>query len=402
MEDELMGISKRIMDMKFSEIRKLIPFANEAKEKGIKVYHLNIGQPDVKTPEEFFEAVNNYKGETLKYENSQGMMELIESIVKYYKEINIDCNKEDIYITNGASEGILFALMTICDFGDEIIVPEPYYTNYNNIARLAGVSIKSFMTFREDGFHLRSKEEIVSLIGDNTKAMLITNPGNPTGVVYSKEEIRLLSDIAKEKDLYIIADEVYREFVYDGLEYTSFMHMEDISDRVILIDSMSKRYSACGARIGMMCCKNKEISNEFLKLCQSRLSVSTLDQAGAANLINVNKEYFLKVNKEYEKRRDILYEGLCNIPGVSCEKPSGAFYIIAELPVENSDDFAKWLLTDYNYKNKTVMITPAAGFYATEGLGKNQVRLSYCIKGEDIADAVIILKNGLEEYNKIR
>jgi aspartate aminotransferase len=402
MEDELMGISKRIMDMKFSEIRKLIPFANEAKEKGIKVYHLNIGQPDVKTPEEFFEAVNNYKGETLKYENSQGMMELIESIVKYYKEINIDFNKEDIYITNGASEGILFALMTICDFGDEIIVPEPYYTNYNNIARLAGVSIKSFMTFREDGFHLRSKEEIVSLIGDNTKAMLITNPGNPTGVVYSKEEIRLLSDIAKEKDLYIIADEVYREFVYDGLEYTSFMHMEDISDRVILIDSMSKRYSACGARIGMMCCKNKEISNEFLKLCQSRLSVSTLDQAGAANLINVNKEYFLKVNKEYEKRRDILYEGLCNIPGVSCEKPSGAFYIIAELPVENSDDFAKWLLTDYNYKNKTVMITPAAGFYATEGLGKNQVRLSYCIKGEDIADAVIILKNGLEEYNKIR
>ena len=315
-----MGISKRIMDMKFSEIRKLIPFANEAKEKGIKVYHLNIGQPDVKTPEEFFEAVNNYKGETLKYENSQGMMELIESIVKYYKEINIDFNKEDIYITNGASEGILFALMTICDFGDEIIVPEPYYTNYNNIARLAGVSIKSFMTFREDGFHLRSKEEIVSLIGDNTKAMLITNPGNPTGVVYSKEEIRLLSDIAKEKDLYIIADEVYREFVYDGLEYTSFMHMEDISDRVILIDSMSKRYSACGARIGMMCCKNKEISNEFLKLCQSRLSVSTLDQAGAANLINVNKEYFLKVNKEYEKRRDILYEGLCN-----CRTSSGKF-----------------------------------------------------------------------------
>lgn len=397
-----MGISKRIMDMKFSEIRKLIPFANEAKEKGIKVYHLNIGQPDVKTPEEFFEAVNNYKGETLKYENSQGMMELIESIVEYYKGINIDFNKEDIYITNGASEGILFALMTICDFGDEIIVPEPYYTNYNNIARLAGVSIKSFMTFREEGFHLRSKEEIVSLIGDNTKAMLITNPGNPTGVVYSKEEIRLLSDIAKEKDLYIIADEVYREFVYDGLEYTSFMHMEDILNRVILIDSMSKRYSACGARIGMMCCKNKEISNEFLKLCQSRLSVSTLDQAGAANLINVNKEYFLKVNKEYEKRRDILYEGLCNIPGVSCEKPSGAFYIIAELPVENSDDFAKWLLTDYTYKNKTVMITPAAGFYATEGLGKNQVRLSYCIKSEDIEDAVIILKNGLEEYNRIR
>lgn len=396
-----MNISNRIMDMKFSEIRRLIPFANEAKEKGIKVHHLNIGQPDVETPEEFFTAVNNYKGETLKYENSQGMMELIESIVKYYKGINIDFNKEDIYITNGASEGILFSLMTICDFGDEIIVPEPYYTNYNNIAALAGVTIKSFRTYREDGFHLKSKEDIVKIIGKKTKAILISNPGNPTGVVYSKEEVRLLSDIAKENDLYIIADEVYREFVYDGLEYTSFMSMEDILDRVILIDSISKRYSACGARIGMIASKNKEVSNEFLKLCQSRLSVSTLDQVGAANLINVSKEYFTKVNKEYEKRRNILFEGLMNIPGVSCEKPSGAFYIIVKLPVKDSAHFAKWLLTDFNYNNKTVMITPAAGFYATDGVGVDEVRLSYCINSDNLKEAVSILDKGLHEYNMI-
>ncbi|WP_027623503.1 pyridoxal phosphate-dependent aminotransferase [Clostridium lundense] len=396
-----MNISNRIMDMKFSEIRKLIPFANEAKEKGIKVYHLNIGQPDVETPEEFFKAVNNYKGKTLKYENSQGIMDLIETIVKYYKGIDIDFDKEDIYITNGASEGILFSLMTICDYGDEIIVPEPYYTNYNNIATLAGVNIKSFRTYREDGFHLKSKEDIVSIIGKNTKAILISNPGNPTGVVYSKEEVRLLADIAKEHNLYILADEVYREFIYDGLEYTSFMSMKDILDRVILIDSISKRYSACGARIGMIASKNKEVSHQFLKLCQSRLSVSTLDQVGATNLINVPKEYFTKVNKEYEKRRNILFEGLMSIPGISCEKPSGAFYIIVKLPVKESEHFAKWLLTDFTYHNKTVMITPAAGFYATNGLGKDEVRLSYCINSDDLKEALIILNKGLEEYNKI-
>lgn len=347
-----MDISKRIKDMSFSEIRKLIPFANEAKKKGIKVYHLNIGQPDVKTPKEFFDAVNNYKGTTIKYENSQGMVELIQSFIKYYKGLNITLDEDEVYITNGASEGILYALMTICDFGDEIIVPEPYYTNYNNIAKLAGVNIRSFKTFRQDGFHLRSKEEIVNNISENTKAILVSNPGNPTGVVYTKEEVRLLSDIAKEHNLYILADEVYREFVYDGLKHTSFMYMEDILDRIILIDSISKRYSACGARVGMIASKNKNVSKEFLKLCQSRLSVSSLDQVGAANLINVSREYFKEVNEEYENRRNILYNGLSSIEGIECEKPSGAFYIIAKLPVEDANDFAKWLLTDFNYENK--------------------------------------------------
>lgn len=372
-----MDISKRIKDMSFSEIRKLIPFANEAKKKGIKVYHLNIGQPDVKTPKEFFDAVNNYKGTTIKYENSQGMVELIQSFIKYYKGLNITLDEDEVYITNGASEGILYALMTICDFGDEIIVPEPYYTNYNNIAKLAGVNIRSFKTFRQDGFHLRSKEEIVNNISENTKAILVSNPGNPTGVVYTKEEVRLLSDIAKEHNLYILADEVYREFVYDGLKHTSFMYMEDILDRIILIDSISKRYSACGARVGMIASKNKNVSKEFLKLCQSRLSVSSLDQVGAANLINVSREYFKEVNEEYENRRNILYNGLSSIEGIECEKPSGAFYIIAKLPVEDANDFAKWLLTDFNYENKTVMITPASGFYATKERGK--MKLDYLI-----------------------
>ncbi|KAJ52517.1 aspartate aminotransferase [Clostridium tetanomorphum] len=393
-----MDISKRIKDMSFSEIRKLIPFANEAKKKGIKVYHLNIGQPDVKTPKEFFDAVNNYKGTTIKYENSQGMVELIQSFIKYYKGLNITLDEDEVYITNGASEGILYALMTICDFGDEIIVPEPYYTNYNNIAKLAGVNIRSFKTFRQDGFHLRSKEEIVNNISENTKAILVSNPGNPTGVVYTKEEVRLLSDIAKEHNLYILADEVYREFVYDGLKHTSFMYMEDILDRIILIDSISKRYSACGARVGMIASKNKNVSKEFLKLCQSRLSVSSLDQVGAANLINVSREYFKEVNEEYENRRNILYNGLSSIEGIECEKPSGAFYIIAKLPVEDANDFAKWLLTDFNYENKTVMITPASGFYATKERGKDEVRLSYCINSEDLKEAIIILTKALQSY----
>ncbi|MBU5482820.1 pyridoxal phosphate-dependent aminotransferase [Clostridium sp. MSJ-11] len=396
-----MNISKRIDNMKFSEIRKFIPFADEAKERGIKVHHLNIGQPDIKTPEEFFHAINNFKEKTLKYENSHGIKELISSFIKYYKSININLDKDDILITHGASEGILFALLTICDYGDEIILPEPYYTNYNNMAKMAGVTIKSFRTYREDGFHLKNKEDILKNITPRTKAMLICNPGNPTGVVYTEEEVRLLCDIAKEKDLFIIVDEVYREFVYGTEKFTSFMHMENVSDRVILVDSISKRYSACGARIGMLVCRNKIVSNEFMKLSQTRLSVSSIDQIGAASLIDVTPQYLIDVNKEYEKRRDVLYEGLISIPGVSCEKPSGAFYIIVKLPVKNADHFTKWLLTDFNLNNKTVMITPAAGFYATEGLGLDEVRLSYCIDREDLKESVEILRRALEEYKKI-
>lgn len=395
-----MNISKRIDNMTFSEIRKFIPYSDEAKERGIEVYHLNIGQPDIKTPEEFFEAIKSFDGKTLKYENSHGIKELINSFIKYYKSININLDKDDILITNGASEGILFALLTLCDFGDEIIVPEPYYTNYNNMAKMAGVKINSFRTYREDGFHIKSRDEILRNISPNTKAMLICNPGNPTGVVYTREEVRLLCDIAVEKDLFIIVDEVYREFVYGEEKFTSFMYMEDVQDRIVLVDSISKRYSACGARIGMLVCKNKLVSSEFMKLSQTRLSVSSLDQIGAAKLIDVTPQYLSDVNKEYEKRRDVLYEGLISIPGVSCEKPSGAFYIIAKLPLKDTNHFTKWLLTDFNLSNKTVMITPAAGFYSTEGLGLDEVRLSYCINCEDLKASIEILRHGIIEYKK--
>ncbi|BDR67030.1 aminotransferase [Clostridium tetani] len=398
----MLGVSKRVEELRFSEIRKFIPYSDGAKAKGVQVHHLNIGQPDIKTPEEFISAIKNFDEEIVKYEDSQGNKDLIDAFVKYYESINIDIDKEDVYITNGGSEAILYALLTICDLGDSVIVPEPYYTNYNTMAKMAGVDIISFRTYREDGFRIKSKEDIINSIKDNTKAIMITNPSNPTGVVYTKEEIRMISDIAKEKDLFIISDEVYREFVYDDFKFTSFMDMKDILDRVIIIDSISKRYSACGARIGALICKNRNVTENFMKMCQARLSVSSLDQVGAANLINVPKSYIEEVRIEYEKRRNILYEGLCDIPGVHCEKPSGAFYIIAKLPIDNSDDFTKWMLKDFQYNNKTVMVTPAEGFYTTEGLGKDEVRLSYCINSQDLKESMLILKKALEEYNKLR
>ena len=397
----MLGVSKRVEDIRFSEIRKFIPYSDKAKANGIKVHHLNIGQPDIKTPDEFLNAIKNFDKKIVEYENSQGNKDLVDAFVNYYKSININLDNEDIYITNGGSEAILYALLTICDVGNNIIVPEPYYTNYNTLAKMAGVDIISFRTYREDGFRIKSKEDILNSIDDNTKAIMITNPSNPTGVVYTKEEIRMISDVAKEKDLFIISDEVYREFVYDGLKFTSFMDMKDILDRVIIIDSVSKRYSACGARIGALICKNRNVTDNVMKMCQARLSVSSLDQVGATNLMNVTKEYIEDVRVEYEKRRNILYEGLCDIPGVHCEKPSGAFYIIAKLPIDNSDDFTKWMLKDFQYNNTTVMITPAEGFYSTKGLGKDEVRLSYCIDSEDLKESMLILKEALKKYNKL-
>lgn len=290
--------------------------------------------------------------------------------------------------------------MTICDAGDEVIIPEPFYTNYNGFADIAGVNVVPFITKAENGFHLPEKEEIVSKITDKTKAIMISNPSNPTGVVYTYDEIRMLADIAKEHNLFIIADEVYREFVYDNLKYTSTLYMNDILDRVILIDSISKRYSACGARIGLMASKNKEVMHQALKLCQSRLCAPTIEQLAAANLINTPKKYFAEVEAEYEKRRNIMYEGLKKIPGVVCEKPTGAFYIVCKLPVEDAEDFAKWILTDFSHNKKTVMVAPAGGFYATPGLGKNEIRLSYCLKCEDLKDAMDILGIAIKKYNE--
>jgi aspartate aminotransferase len=396
-----MKFSNRILAMEYSPIRKLAPFATETRKNGIHVYALNIGQPDIETPTQFMEGIENYQDKVLKYAQSQGLDETIDSFIKYYKDWNINFDKDELIITNGGSEAISLALTTICDMGDEVIIPEPFYTNYGGFAQVAGVKVVPFITKAEEGFHLPAKEVITSKISNKTKAIMVSNPGNPTGVVYTEQEIRMLADICKEHDLYLIADEVYREFVYDGLKYTSALYMEDIKDRVILIDSISKRYSACGARIGLVASKNKELIVQLMKICQTRLCVPTIEQLAAANLINTPKEYFEKVLVEYEARRNILYEKLSKIPGVVCEKPTGAFYVVAKLPIKSGDDFAKWMLTDFNHNNKTIMFAPAEGFYATEGLGVDEIRLSYCLNTEALSDAMDILALGLQKYMEL-
>lgn len=396
-----MKFSKRLSSMQESPIRKLAPFATAAKAEGVKVYHLNIGQPDIVTPVGFFDAVKNFDKKVLEYAGSQGIPELIEAIRKYYTTYDMNFANEDIIITNGGSEALLFSFMAACDPGDNILIPEPFYTNYNGFAQCLNINVKSVTTVAENGFHLPSKDEILAKIDDKTSAILVVNPGNPTGCVYTKEEVRMIADIAKEKDLWIIADEVYREFVYEGLQYTSFGNMKDVEDRVIIIDSVSKRYSACGARIGSIACKNKKFMAEVMKVCQGRLCVATIEQLGAAALYDTPASYFKEVNDEYRKRRDVLYEELMKADGVICEKPMGAFYIVAKLPVENAEDFVAWTLKEFRRDNETVMCTPAEGFYSTPGLGKNEVRLAYVLKEEDLRRAGQLLKEALEEYAKL-
>ncbi len=328
------------------------------------------------------------------------MSELIESIKKYYEDYNIQFDNDEIIITNGGSEALLFTMLTICDDGDNILVPEPFYSNYYNFSKSVGVNINPITTLAENGFHLPNKEEIVSKIDNKTKAILFSNPGNPTGVVYTKEEINMLADIAIEHNLWIIADEVYREFIYEG-EYTSLGNIEKVKDRVIIVDSVSKRYSACGARIGCVASKSKYYIKAILKLCQARLSVPTLEQLGAIELYNTDNSYLKDVNEEYRKRRDVLYDELIKVPGVICEKPTGAFYIVAKLPVENADDFTKWLLSDFDVDGETAMPCPAEGFYMTPGLGVDEIRLAYVLNSDDLSKAARLLKEGLETYLKL-
>ena len=392
------NFSDRVIKMQASPIRKLAPLAAEAKKNGKKVYHLNIGQPDICTPEVFFEAVRNFDESVLSYVDSQGIPETINSFRKYYERWRIHFGEKDIIITNGGSEALLFAIMAVCDRGEEILLPEPFYTNYNAFSTIAGVNVVSFLTKAEEGFHLPQKEIIEKSISPKTRAILLSNPGNPTGVVYTKDEIHMVAKIAKEHDLFIIADEVYREFVYDGLEYTSFMHVQGIEDRVILIDSISKRYSACGARVGLIGSKNKELMQLVLKLAQSRLCVATLDQIGAAALINTSEDYFKEVNLEYQNRRDVVFNALSNMQGVICKKPTGAFYVIVKLPVENAEDYVKFLLSDFDVENETIMLAPAEGFYATLGLGRDEVRISYCLNCEDLKKAMNIFEKGLQAF----
>ena len=395
------NFSNRVTAMQSSPIRKLVPFATAAKAEGVKVYHLNIGQPDIKTPRGFFDAVKNFDDEVLEYAVSQGIPELIEALQDYYKTYDMHFDKDELLITNGGSEALLFAMMATCDPGDKLLIPEPFYTNYNGFGQCVNVGVAPITTKAENGFHLPSKEEILSKIDDKVKAILLSNPGNPTGAIYSKEELEMIAEIAIEKDLWIISDEVYREFVYDGLEYTSFGNLKQVEDRVIIIDSVSKRYSACGARIGSIASKNKELIAQIMKLCQGRLCVPTLEQIGAVELYKTPVSYFKEVNDEYRKRRDVLYSELMKVDGVICEKPTGAFYIVAKLPVDNAEDFVKWMLTEFRVDNETVMATPAEGFYATPGLGRDEIRLAYILKEEDLRKAAKILKEGLEAYVKL-
>lgn len=398
-EEKTMKISNRVQKIQFSAIRKLTPYAQEAKKNGKKVYHLNIGAPDVEVPQAFFDAIGDFQGKVLKYPSAPGIDELRESWSDYYKKRNLNFEPENIFITSGASEALLLVLMTIADEGDEIITTNPFYSNYKTYMDQLNLKINAFNTSPDNGFALPSTEEIEKVISDKSVAFLISNPTNPTGAVYSREELERLKELAIKHDMYIITDEVYREFIYDGLKYLSFAELEGIDDRLILLDSISKRFGACGARIGAISAKNKDILTSINKLATGRLAVPTLEQIGAAALFNSDESYFEEVNKEYEKRRNTIYEELKKIDGVSVYKPKGAFYIMPTLPVDDAEDFAKWLLTDFDVDGETLMMAPADGFFYNSNEGKNKVRLAFVLNVNDIKKAMNILKEGLRKYN---
>ncbi|HHV42992.1 MAG TPA: pyridoxal phosphate-dependent aminotransferase [Clostridiaceae bacterium] len=393
-----MRISKRMLDMQASPIRRLVPFADAARERGVKVYGLNVGQPDIETPAPFMDAIREANIKVLAYANSKGDPNLLKATSDYYKRLGLPYEPEDIIITNGGSEALMWAFIAVADVDEEILVPEPFYTNYRSFAAPYAVTLKPLTTYAENGFALPSEEEIVAKLTDKTRAIALSNPGNPTGVVYTRKEVSRLAKIAKEHDIYIIADEVYREFTYEGLEATSFGEMTDILDRVIIIDSVSKRFSACGARIGSLATKNKELPEQILKLGQSRLCAPTLEMIGATALYEMDPAYFDPIRERYQKRRDVLCDGLAAIEGVMCKKPMGAFYAIAKLPVKNAEDFAKWMLTDFNDNNETVMVAPVENFYQTPGMGVDEVRVAYVLNTDDLKRAVEILDKALKIY----
>ena len=384
-----------------SPIRKLVPFAEAAKKRGTKVLHLNIGQPDIKTPEVAIEAVKNFDIKVLEYTHSAGFETYREGLSDYYKKHDINVSKDEMIITTGGSEAISFALGSIMDTDDEIIIPEPFYANYNGFATAAGVKVVPVVSTIETGFALPPISEFENLITKNTKAILICNPGNPTGYLYSKEELNSLKEIVKKHDLFLIADEVYREFTYDGEEHTSILHLDGFDENAIVIDSVSKRYSMCGARIGALISKNPEVMSTAMKFAQARLSPPTYAQIASEAALQTPQSYFDEVKEEYVGRRNILIEKLNEIEGVKVPTPKGAFYCVAELPVDNADKFAQWLLEDFSYNNTTVMVAPASGFYSTEGLGKNQIRIAYVLKKEDLILAAEILKEALKKYKTI-
>jgi aspartate aminotransferase len=391
-------ISHKGLSMPESPIRKLVPFAEKAKKNGKKVFHLNIGQPDIQTPQVALDAISNFSKKVVEYSHSAGFESYRIGLSKYYQNIGIEVDHNDLMVTTGGSEALLFALSSCLDQGDEIIIPEPFYANYNGFSKSSGVIVKPITTKIENGFALPDIKEFEKLITSKTKAILICNPGNPTGYLYSKEELEILRDIVLKHDLFLFADEVYREFAYDGHVHYSVLSLEGLNDHAVVIDSTSKRYSMCGIRIGCIVSKNKEVISTALKFAQARLSPPTFGQVAAEAALQTPKSYFDKVSSEYLSRRDLLVDSLNKIDGVICPKPKGAFYAIAQLPVDNADKFAQWLLEDFDFNGATLMVAPAEGFYSTPGEGLNQVRIAYVLNKESLIMAIKCLEEALKIY----
>ena len=393
-----MKISDRAESMPFSPIRKLAPYADAAKRNGVQVYHLNIGQPDIKTPQCALDALKNIDRTILEYSPSDGYLSLRTEMVKYYAEYGIYLSPDEIIITAGGSEAVLFAFLACLDPGDEIIVTDPFYANYMAFAISVGAVIKSVKTHIENGFRLPSVEEFEAKITDRTRAILICNPNNPTGYLYTRKELQRLRDIVKKHNLFLFSDEVYREFIYTGMPYISAFHLEGIEENVVLFDSVSKRYSECGTRIGCLCTKNKAVHEAVMKFCQARLSPPLLGQIVAEASIGVPKEYLSAVYEEYLDRRNFLIDGLNKIPGVYSPIPMGAFYTMARLPVDDAEKFCIWCLNEFRYEGETVMMAPASGFYTEAGEGRQEVRIAYVLCKEDLARALVVLRKALEKY----
>lgn len=391
-------IAQKAIDMPASPIRKLVPYAEKAKKAGKTVYHLNIGQPDIETPQVALEAIHNFDHKVIEYSHSAGFESYRVKLAETYQKGGLPVNTEDILITTGGSEALIFGFMATCNPGDEIIIPEPFYANYNGFAVTAGINVVPVTSYIESGFALPPVAEIEAKITPKTKAVVICNPGNPTGYLYSQVELEQLRDIVKKHDLFLFADEVYREFCYDGAQPFSVLNLAGIEENVIMIDSVSKRYSMCGARIGALVTKNKELMAAVLKFGQARLSPPTVDQIASEAALNTPQSYFDDVVAEYVERRNIMVDGLNNIPGVFCPKPSGAFYCVAKFPVDNAEKFCQWLLEDFEFEGQTVMMAPANGFYSTTGAGLQEARIAYVLNKESLHKAVICLEEALKVY----
>ncbi len=394
-----MKLSKRVDEMQHSPIRRFNQYAIEAERNGKKVYRLNIGQPDVETPACFIDAIKNFDKKIIAYSESGGETDLLDAICGYFARYDIRFERNDIIITNGGSEALNMVFTSILDPGDDVIIAEPFYTNYHTFITGAVGNVVPITTKAEDGYNFADRTLIENAITSDTKAICCISPGNPTGRVLSLDDMKLIGEIAKKYDLWIIADEVYREFVYDNKQISSFGMIKELEERVIIVDSVSKRFSACGARIGFAASKNKELMDGLMKISQGRLCVSTLDQIGAAALYSLSETYYSDIKEEYESRRDAAYEELMKIPDVICQKPGGAFYMMAKLPVDNVEDFLIFLLTEFEDNGETVMFAPAEGFYGTKGLGKDEMRIAYVLNRNDMKRGVELIKLGIEKYN---